>query len=113
MPHGLQLDAWQGGFVTRVFLDDFQERFRERIAFALEELGLGAEELERDVLPRSWGGCRRDRFAQDEGGCAVELELGGVFEVGFGGVQDHEEDVGFQELEQCVAFEDDVHGCLG
>ena len=90
---------------------------RERRVFELEEIWLCAEELERDVLPTVVACCAailllRDanRFAEDEGVCVVELELGGIFEVGFGGMQDHEEEVGLEELKERVAFEDDVDG---
>ena len=38
------------------------------------------------------------------------MEFGGILEVGFGGVQDHEEEVGLEELKEGVAFEDDVEG---
>ena len=68
------------------------------------------DELKGNILPvrREFAGW--DWFAEDEGVCVVELELGGIFEVGFSGMQDHEEQVGLEELEEGVAFEDNVDG---
>ena len=112
MPRGLQVDAWNRESVTYVILNDFQERRRERIVFALEELRLSMEQLERDVVPGRSScltiGVRPDWVAKDEGGGMIELEFCGVFEVGFSGMKHHQEQIGFQELKERVAFEDDV-----
>ena len=81
---------------------------RERGAEGLEEERLGFEEAWGNAGPGDFVG--GERRAEDEGVGAVEVETGGIFEVGGRGVEDNEIEGRMEEGEEGVALDDGVGG---
>jgi len=74
----------------------------------LEEERLGFEEAWGNAGPDDFVG--GERRAEDEGVGAVEIETGGIFEVGCGGVEDNEIKGRVEEGKEGVALDDGVGG---
>lgn len=95
-----------GGFERA--LDENVERCGQGFTFSLGYGGLFAEETRREFGPSGRGGRGRVRsVAEDEGVGTIEDDSGRILEVVFGGIYHGEVEIGLQELQQRIAFENE------